>query len=492
MKIGVFGGSFNPVHNGHVALAKAVRRLAALDEVWFVVSPHNPLKSAGGLMPDSLRLKMVAAALDGEDGLKACDYEFRMPRPSYMVNTLAGMARDFPDDEFTLIVGADNWLCFDKWHEYRYILDNFRVAVYPRQGYAVDAGALPPGVEYFDTGLFNVSSTMVRGLMRDGKPIGGLVPQPVAEYLGKYMGQSSEKPLVSVIVPVYNKAEYVEDCLRSVMTQDFDSFEVIAVEDGSTDGSAEICDRLAREYPNLTAVHKDNGGVTAARRMGYEMSSGRYVTFADADDKMLPGALRRLCSEMEATGADEVVARFVNQRGELKGCDGGRYADPSAMIKALLASKADFPVLWGVMFRRELLEGCLDTPRLIRSGEDILAQIECLLKSPKVWLSNEAVYLYNEGLPNDRPLSIDEQSLYDSILYRVFSSRLDEYRPYIVLRQVKMYENFIYKRQFGVCRGYYAFLRSADKSRLSLADRLAVLLPPCLAYYPVAWKKSGL
>lgn len=288
MKIGVFGGSFNPIHNGHVALAKAVKRLAGLDEVWFIVSPHNPLKSADGLMPDRLRLKMVAVALEGEDGLKASDYEFRMPRPSYMASTLAGMAKDFPDDEFTLIVGADNWLCFDKWHKYQYILDNFKVAVYPRQGCAVDTGTLPHGVEYYDTGLFNVSSTMVRDLMRDGKTVDGLVSKAVAEYLGKYMNQSSGKPLVSVIIPVYNKAEYVEGCLRSVMTQDFDSFEVIAVEDGSTDGSAEICDRLAAEYPNLTAVHKDNGGVTAARRMGFEMSSGKYVTFADADDKMLP------------------------------------------------------------------------------------------------------------------------------------------------------------------------------------------------------------
>ncbi len=490
MKVGIFGGSFNPIHNGHIALAKAVRRLAALDEVWFVVSPHNPLKSADGLMPDSLRLKMTAAALRGEEGLRASDYEFRMPRPSYMASTLECLAAKFPDDEFTLIVGADNWLCFDKWHRYRYILDNFNIAVYPRRGFEVDVASLPPNVRYFDIDLYDVSSTMVRDLMRRGEPVGRFVPECVAEYINRYMENGRRKPLVSVIVPVYNKAEYVEDCLRSIATQDFDSFEVIAVDDGSTDGSAEICDRLAAEFPCLTAVHKANGGVTAARRMGYEMSEGSYITFADADDQMLPGALRRLCSEMEATGADEVVARFVNQHGELKGCAGDRYGEPSQMIKQLLSSRADFPVLWAVLFRRELLDGCLDTPRQIRSGEDILAQIECLLKNPKVWFSGETVYLYNEGLPNDRPLDIAEQKLYDTILYHIFSPCIGEYRPYIVLRQVKMYENFIHKRQFSVCRYHYSFLRHADKSRLSLADRIALLLPPRLAYYPVAWKKG--
>lgn len=302
--------------------------------------------------------------------------------------------------------------------------------------------------------------------------------------------KSIEQHFISVIIPVYNKAEYLEDCIKSVVSQDFDSFEVIVVEDGSTDNSAEICDRLAAEYPNVTVFHPENGGVTAARRIGYERSHGEFVTFVDADDKMLPGGLRRLYDEIVATGADEVVARYINQHDELRGHDGGQYMEPAWMIRQLLSARADFCVLWAVLFRRELLEGCLDTPRLIRSGEDILMQIECLRKEPKVWFSDEVVYMYNEGLPNDRPLSLDEQMLYDEILYDVFKADIKEYAPYIVLHQTKMYENFLYHRQFDVFKKYYHLLRSADKSQLSIGDRIAVMLPPRLAYYPVAWKKN--
>ena len=316
------------------------------------------------------------------------------------------------------------------------------------------------------------------------------MPDSIAAYLEGKAIAKEKKPLISVIIPVYNKREYVEDCLNSVLTQDFDCFEVIAVEDGSTDGSGEICDRMAREHPNLTVVHPENGGVTAARRLGFELSKGEFITFVDADDKMLPGALHMLYDEIMATGADEVVARYIDQCDNLCGHEGGQYMQPSWMIKQLLASRADFCVLWAVLFRRKLLEGCLSTPRLIRSGEDILMQIECLLKEPKVWFSDEVVYMYNVGLPNDRPLSLDEQQMYDDILYSIFKDRMEEYAPYIVLHQTKMYENFIYKKQFDVYDKYYKLLRKADKSCLSIADRIAIALPPSIAYYPIAHRKN--
>lgn len=490
MKTGIFGGSFNPIHNGHIALAKSIKQLAGLDEVWFVVSPHNPLKDAEGLMPDEERLRMVEMALENEEGLLASDYEFRLPRPSFMANTLRSLSHDYPDREFTLIIGADNWLCFDKWREPDFILNNFRIAVYPRLGCEIDKNSLPDNVDFYDTGLHNVSSTQIRQLLKVGKPINGLVPDSIAAYLEGKAIAKEKKPLISVIIPVYNKREYVEDCLNSVLTQDFDSFEVIAVEDGSTDGSGEICDKMAREHPNLTVVHPENGGVTAARRLGFELSKGEFITFVDADDKMLPGALHILYDEIMATGADEVMARYIDQCDNLCGHEGGQYMQPSWMIKQLLASRADFCVLWAVLFRRKLLEGCLSTPRLIRSGEDILMQIECLLKEPKVWFSDEVVYMYNVGLPNDRPLSLDEQQMYDDILYSIFKDRMEEYAPYIVLHQTKMYENFIYKKQFDVYDKYYKLLRKADKSRLSIADRIAIALPPSIAYYPIAHRKN--
>lgn len=184
-RTGIFGGSFNPIHNAHIALARKIKNLAALDEVWFVVSPHNPLKNADRLMPDEMRLQMVRDALCHEDGLKASDYEFRLPRPSYMLNTLRSLDRDYPDRDFALIIGADNWLCFDRWFGYKEILDSYSIYVYPRDGAEIDKDALPENVELLDTGLFNISSTQVRKLLSEGKPIDEYVPKCVAKRLKK-------------------------------------------------------------------------------------------------------------------------------------------------------------------------------------------------------------------------------------------------------------------------------------------------------------------
>ncbi len=488
MKIGIFGGSFNPIHNGHIALAKKIKEFAKLDEIWFVVSPHNPLKDTDGLLSDELRLKMVRMALEGEDGLVASDYEFHLPRPSYMANTLRNLHNDYPDYEFTLVIGADNWLCFDKWCEHEFILNNFNIAIYSREDYDINAKELPNNVQLVNTGLYNISSTQIRRLIEKGEDFSNLIPVCVAQELKTYSKQNDV--LISVIIPVYNKEEYVEACLRSVMTQDFDSFEVIAVEDGSTDRSAQICDTIKKEYPNLTVIHTQNGGVTAARRIGWEHSNGKYITFVDSDDLMLPNALRRLYDTIIATGADEVVARYTDQHGKLGGHEGGQYTQPAWMIKQLMGSRNDFCILWAVLFRKELLEGCLDTPRLIRSGEDIMMQYKCLKKRPKVWFSDDVVYMYNAGLPNDRPLSLEEQTLYDKILYSTFEDELKEYEPYIILHQTKMYENFIYNKQFDAYTKYYKLLKKANKCKLSIADRIAVALPPRIAYYPIAYKKN--
>ena len=183
IKTGIFGGSFNPIHNAHIALARKIKELAGLDEVWFVVSPHNPLKDADGLMPDDLRLQMVREALQGENGLVASDYEFRLPRPSYMLHTLQSMSRDYPDREFSLIIGADNWSCFNRWMGYKEILANYNIYVYPRKGSVVDASALPPNVKLLDTGLYNLSSTQIRQLIREGKTVAEFVPQCVSSRL---------------------------------------------------------------------------------------------------------------------------------------------------------------------------------------------------------------------------------------------------------------------------------------------------------------------
>ena len=132
MKIGIYGGSFNPVHFGHVGLAKWVIEHTDLDELWLMVSPNNPLKDAGILAPEEERLAAVREAVKDIPGLKASDFEFSLPRPSYTANTLRELQKQFPENEFTLVIGEDNLAIFDKWREYEYILANFRIFVYPR------------------------------------------------------------------------------------------------------------------------------------------------------------------------------------------------------------------------------------------------------------------------------------------------------------------------------------------------------------------------
>ena len=132
MRIGIYGGSFNPVHFGHIGLAEWVLNNTDLDEVWLLVSPNSPLKDPTILADENDRLKAVEQAIAGKPGLRASDFEFTLPRPNYTANTLRELQRRYPEHEFTLIIGEDNLAVFDHWREWQFILDNFRVFVYPR------------------------------------------------------------------------------------------------------------------------------------------------------------------------------------------------------------------------------------------------------------------------------------------------------------------------------------------------------------------------
>ncbi len=180
--VGIFGGSFNPIHTGHITLAKSLCEKAGLDEVWLMVSPQNPFKKgATDLLDDHLRLEMVREAVKDEARLKACDYEFRLPKPSYTWHTLQALIRDFPDTQFTLLIGGDNWAAFDKWYCHEEILATCPVVVYPRQGSQLDTTHLPPGVTVVNTPLLNISSTEIRQRIRDGKSIQGMVPESIGQ-----------------------------------------------------------------------------------------------------------------------------------------------------------------------------------------------------------------------------------------------------------------------------------------------------------------------
>jgi nicotinate-nucleotide adenylyltransferase len=163
---GLFFGSFNPIHLGHTALANYLLEHTALDEIWMVVSPHNPLKKELDLLDDELRLHMVQLALSDEPKLKACDVEFSLSKPNYTLYTLQHLSETYPDKQFVLIIGADNLAVFHQWKAYQELLNNYHIMVYPRQG--VDLNPLHqlyPQVEIVDAPLFTVSSTQIRRLL---------------------------------------------------------------------------------------------------------------------------------------------------------------------------------------------------------------------------------------------------------------------------------------------------------------------------------------
>lgn len=156
----IFGGSFDPIHTGHVALAKEVIDKNIADEVWFMVSPLNPHKQDRELTDENQRLQMVEIAVERERGLSACDFEFKMPRPSYTLHTLEALEREYPERSFSLLIGADNWEKFDKWYKSDEIKARYPIIVYPRGNNNMPS--LPKGVKWLTAELHEISSTEIR------------------------------------------------------------------------------------------------------------------------------------------------------------------------------------------------------------------------------------------------------------------------------------------------------------------------------------------
>ena len=181
IKTVIFGGSFDPIHVGHLSLASAVVESGLASEVWFMVSPQNPHKELQKLTDESVRLEMVRLAIDENEHFKASDFEFNLPRPSYTINTLMSLEKSFPDREFMLLVGADNWEKFDRWYRHDEILERYGIIVYPRDNSAVPL--LPDGVIWLSAELHDVSSTQIRGLVANGHSITGLVVPSVEEFI---------------------------------------------------------------------------------------------------------------------------------------------------------------------------------------------------------------------------------------------------------------------------------------------------------------------
>lgn len=184
IRTGIFGGSFNPIHNGHISLARQLREKAGLDEVWLMVSPLNPLKQyASDLLDDEKRMEMVRLALENEPYIIACDYEMHLPKPSYTWNTLQALSHDYPDREFVLLMGGDNWALFNRWYHYEDIQKNYRIVVYPRKEDTIVVDSILPPPSTFHLPLLNISSTEIRERIKAGKGIRRMVPKVVADYI---------------------------------------------------------------------------------------------------------------------------------------------------------------------------------------------------------------------------------------------------------------------------------------------------------------------
>ena len=183
MKTGLFFGSFNPVHNGHMVIAQYMAEFTDLQQVWMVVTPHNPLKPIGSLLNDYQRLQLVEIAIGFYRKIKVSKIEFSLPKPSYTINTLEHLREKFPKHTFALIMGSDNLETLHKWKNYEQILSGYEIYVYPRPG--CDGGELKthPNVKITEAPHIEISSTFIRNAIKNKKDVRFMMPEKVFEYI---------------------------------------------------------------------------------------------------------------------------------------------------------------------------------------------------------------------------------------------------------------------------------------------------------------------
>ena len=188
MRIAIFSGSFNPIHNGHLAIAREVLAQGAADELWFLVSPQNPLKKNCNLFPENDRLAMVKLAVEDEEGMKVSDFEFHLPRPSYSIHTLEKLRTIFPQHQFLLLIGGDNLKIFHRWFEYNRIISEFGLIVYPRPGFPIEDINNFQNTTCISAPLIELSATQIRERLEKSESIAEMVPAKVAIYLSQNLG----------------------------------------------------------------------------------------------------------------------------------------------------------------------------------------------------------------------------------------------------------------------------------------------------------------
>ena len=186
MRIGIFGGSFNPIHIGHAMVASYCVQRCDLDEVWLMPSRVNPLKTSAPPVSDAHRLAMCKLVADKVDGLKVSDFEQELPAPSYTYRTLCKLREEHPDDEFVLIIGSDNWHIFPRWRNYKELREEFGILIYPRPWYGVHPGGAVPKVKTIEdpeAPSAEISSTFIRDGIKRGMNMNFYLTQEVIEYI---------------------------------------------------------------------------------------------------------------------------------------------------------------------------------------------------------------------------------------------------------------------------------------------------------------------
>lgn len=186
MKIGIFSGSFNPIHIGHLILANYITEFTDVEEVWFLVTPQNPLKEDADLLDENIRLEMTRLALEDYPKLKVSDFEFSLPKPSYTVTTLETLDEAYPEHEFSLVIGADNWENFHQWKDFKKILARYKIYVYPRLDSKLSISKELRGrIEALESPVMELSSTFIRDSIIEGKDLRAFMPTAVYDYIVK-------------------------------------------------------------------------------------------------------------------------------------------------------------------------------------------------------------------------------------------------------------------------------------------------------------------
>lgn len=183
MKVALFFGSFNPVHIGHLAIANYIVEFVTVDQLWFVLSPQNPLKPKSTLLPDYQRLEILNRAIEDFPKFQVSAIEFNLPKPSYTIDTLTYLKEKFPEHSFSLVMGADNLATINKWKNYELLLKNFKIIVYPRPNITFNKFFQEKNVELIDAPLMEISSSFIRNAIKGQKDVRYFLPQKAYEYI---------------------------------------------------------------------------------------------------------------------------------------------------------------------------------------------------------------------------------------------------------------------------------------------------------------------